>query len=246
MNGFLAGRIAGLPVTFDTSFALLVAMLAPDYLRAESREELVIGLLILSGGIASILLHELAHATAGRRCGVTPLFIELHGFGGACHFNQRPNKREQRVFVSLAGPMANFILWVLLGLLASGTRMLVRGPLTQAVETGSPDGALNLLFALYLVFSTLSSFNLGLFVFNLLPSFPLDGGKALSEYLSGHLDPASAIRIVAILGYGVCVWCLYLAFTSHGLWSIILAYSLFLANQQALANASNQSGPHST
>jgi hypothetical protein len=51
INGFLAGRIAGLPVTFDTSFALLVALLAPDYLLAESREELVVGLLILSGGI---------------------------------------------------------------------------------------------------------------------------------------------------------------------------------------------------
>jgi Zn-dependent protease len=170
----------------------------------------------------------------------------LHGFGGACHFNQWPEKREERVFVSLAGPMANFILWVLFGLLAGGTRMLVRGPLTQAMETGSPDGVLNLSFALYVVFSTVSSFNLGLFVFNLLPSFPLDGGKALSEYLSGLFHPASATRIVAILGYGVCVWRLYLAFTSHGAWSIVLAYSLFLANRQALANVSNQNGPHST
>jgi Zn-dependent protease len=244
MNGFVAGTIAGLPVVIDIGFALLVALLSVDFLSIESPERIIMGVTIISGFVGSVLLHELAHATAGRRCGVTPLFIQLHGFGGACHFSGQPAKPEGRIFISLAGPMANFILWVVFGLLASGVLTLGHTQLIAAMQTGlTQEGMLRLVFALHTALSLLAGLNLGLFAFNLLPSFPLDGGKALAEYLTRPLGPALATRVVVTLGYGVCVCCIYLAFVLHEEWSLIPAYYLFLANRRALANLSPSNGP---
>jgi Zn-dependent protease len=96
------------------------------------------------------------------------------------------------------------------------------------------SGVTRLAFALSMAFSTLSSLNFGLMVFNLLPSFPLDGGKALAEFLSARFDLAFATQVVAILGFGVVAWCLYRAFASQGIWMLMIGWSLYEANRQAL------------
>lgn len=231
MNGIAAGRIAGIPVVFDQTFVVLALLYAMGWLRAGSPEYIIVGVFAVVGGAASILAHEFAHAAAGRFCGVTPLFIELNGLGGACHFDRVANRRAERVFITLAGPAANFLLWAVFLWLANS----VLAVMPEAPDDGEPaSGWFRLGMSLYLSFSTLSSLNIAMCIFNLLPSFPLDGGKAMSELFAAKFDLAIGTRIIATLGFAVSAWCIYQALTTGSMWMLVLAYTLFLANQQAM------------
>lgn len=235
MNGFAAGRIAGVPIFLHSTFVVLVALYAVGFFRFGSPEYIIVGVFAVVGGVGSILLHELAHAMAARLCGLAPLYIELNGLGGACHYNRAPMKRADRVFISLAGPAANLALWGLFYWLSHWTMTLVSGADDLAEDTQTVSGWFRLGMSLYMAFSTLASLNIGLFVFNMLPSFPLDGGKALSEFFAAKFDLATGTRVIATCGFLVCAYCVYMGLTTRNTWTLVLAYSLFLANQQAMA-----------
>ena len=236
MNGFYAGRVAGVPVLFNSSFALLVVLFWSPYLYARSAEQLFIGLFVLIGGIASILLHELAHAAAGRLCKVDPLYIELHGLGGACHFSRVAMACGERIFISLAGPAANFALWGLFHWLGVGVQGLFLDTLDDAPTEAMESTRLQtLILCVSIALSTLAHLNIAMFVFNMLPSFPLDGGQAMAELFAKRWDLATGTRVMATLGFAVCAWCVYRGLVGHSFWMFVLAWSLYLANSQALA-----------
>lgn len=233
MNGFAAGRIAGIPIVFHSSFVMLALLYTLPFLRNVTPESIIVGVLVVTGGVGSVLLHELAHAFAARACGVRPLYIELNGLGGACYFSRDAQARSHRIFILLAGPAANIALLFVFTILSHGALTLA-SLYDLPDEDAIPGGMYRLAGALYMAAIMLSSLNLGLAIFNLLPSFPLDGGKALAEFLSGRFDLAFATRVVGGLGYAVCAWCAWRGLVSQSFWILFLAWSLFSANQQAL------------
>jgi Zn-dependent protease len=148
---------------------------------------------------ASVLLHELAHAVTARRCGLLVLRIDIHALGGLVLFWYLPLKRSQDFAITLAGPMANLaIALVTLVLLASvplePTTIEIDGRIF--IVLGTEKGFLEQLLrgSAYL--------NLGLCAVNLIPAFPLDGGKLV--YLV--IDKRWGSRVAALIvrtGYGV-------------------------------------------
>ena len=172
-----------------------------------------IGLLLIGGILLSILLHELGHAVAARMVGTSVTQIELTGLGGLVTFGSTlPRNGLKRAFVFLAGPAANLALMygcTYLGQMAS--------------QGGKP--------LIAVVLYQLSGINWFLLIFNMLPAFPLDGGRTLDALLGMVLGGIWAQRIVAVLG--VIVSLLVAAYAIQSLpGSIFMLFiAFFLAEQ---------------
>jgi Zn-dependent protease len=209
------GQIAGIPIFLDMFFVLILFVFAAPYFTSGDTQAMSGGLVIVAGLIASILLHELGHAAAGRLFNAHVSHIELTGLGGIAHFEKSlPKSILARTVIYLAGPAANLVLWLGLGVLAA--------PAFDANHT-----------MLGVAIATVALANFYFLCFNLLPAYPLDGGHTLDAWLGGVAGYRWAVRIVASLGILIAIG---LGFTSFpdNFWRMMLAFFLFQTNAQAL------------
>jgi Zn-dependent protease len=219
------GRVAGIPLFVDGSILLFALIwLMPS---ARDPESLLLGVIILAGVMFSVLLHELGHAFAGRMFGVGSSAIELNGLGGLCFYNSLPPHRLQRVVMALAGPAVTFLVW---RFCSSVTNLI-------AADTFGLDPVV--MGYIFYVLISIGQINLFMLIFNLMPSFPLDGGTALKELLAYWLNPFTANWIVGCLGMLVAAACVYLGTVlGYGSWMLLMAFLLFMANYQKLQHES--------
>ena len=210
-------KIARIPVLVDVTFIVLIVLWGSGYLQAGSTQMLSAGIVVVIGLAASILIHEFAHAFSGRYFGTRVAAVELNGLGGLCYWaSSLPRNAWARIAISLAGPASNLVLWLIFDQLADLAR-----------STRNP-------FVIH-VLSMLAIANWYLFVFNLLPSFPLDGGPALDDFLCQYIGGWQATRFVAYLGLLVALavgaWALQ---HGYGLWTLMLAALLAWSNWSVL------------
>lgn len=209
------GRIAGIAIYLDMLFVLVVIVFCYPYFTSGNTQLMSAGLIIVAGLLASILLHELGHAFAGRLFGANVSHIELTGLGGIAHFERSlPSSAFQRSIIYLAGPAVNLVLWQGFGALAGLSADMGRTMLALAI-------------------AVLSSANFFLLVFNLLPAYPLDGGRTLDAWLGVLFGGVWATRIVAVLGLLVAVGVALFALPS-AFFLMLVALFLAQANWQAL------------
>lgn len=171
-RGLRLGRIAGIPVTLDWTWfpiAFLLVLGISSSLAAElgTAGAIVTAVLLATGFFASILAHEFGHALVARRFGIRTESIALHVFGGVARLTSEPRRPIHELWIAAAGPAVS------LGL--AGAFFLVAAAIP--VETTRP------FIVAYLAASQLAWANLLLGVFNLVPGFPLDGGRILRAIL---------------------------------------------------------------
>lgn len=208
------GRIAGIPIYLDLMFVLIILVFGYRYFTSGNLQIVSLGLVVVSGVLVSILLHELGHAIAGRVFGVQTREIELTGLGGVARFaTALPRSALARSSIFLAGPAVNLVLWLGLEQGALSARSLDAPLLVRALVT-------------------LSMINFYLMAFNLLPAYPLDGGHTLDAWLGALVGPAWSIRVVAVCGLVVCAGLVYFALPTD-FWLLLLAFILFQANWAA-------------
>jgi Zn-dependent protease/CBS domain-containing protein len=187
-GGVRLGRIAGIEVLMDWSllliFVLILVSLAggvfpawhPDWSPG------LIWLTALGAAIlffVSVLLHELAHAVVGRRGGVTIRRITLFMLGGMAHMeNEAPSWRAELI-MALAGPFTSFALGILFAALAGA----IAGPIE--LNPQDPTAAFSALGPMPSLLAWLAQINIILAIFNLVPGFPLDGGRVLRAIMWG-------------------------------------------------------------
>ena len=176
--------IAGIRIEVHATFLLLVGAVA--LLRSDSTPLWVsVGELLIL--FACVLLHELGHALAARRYGIGTREIVLLPIGGVARLERMPEKPLQEIVVALAGPGVNLVLATLtaVALVANGVRP------EQALEragTGLPE---------FLLLA-----NLIMLLFNLIPAFPMDGGRVLRALLALAMPFPRATRIASLVGQG--------------------------------------------
>jgi Zn-dependent protease/predicted transcriptional regulator len=187
-------RLFGFEIRFDLTWLILVALVIwtlsadyfPDVYRHLPTETYVwMGVLTAIGVIASVIIHELCHSLVARRFGTEIEGITLFAFGGAAELRQEPPTSRAEFFMAAAGPVASFVLAAALYLIAT---------VLAAIRVPMP---------LIGVFAYLAGLNVILAVFNLIPAFPLDGGRLLRALLwarSGDLRRAT--RVAAAIGGG--------------------------------------------
>ncbi len=186
------GTLFGVPLKLHVTFVLLAIWIVP---WASSREEDVgTWLLILGLVVLCVILHELGHSMAARFYGIEAREIVLYPFGGITRLARAPRGLAE-LMVALAGPLINLILCVLFSILA----LLTTGSLAPDPDLGRVG----------FVLTALANANLLLFLFNLLPALPLDGGRALRGFLALGIAEAQATRLTVALsqafafGFGI-------------------------------------------
>ena len=181
------GRFAGIDVYLHLTFLLLLAFVGfSGYMSSGSITGAVEGVLFMLALFGSVVLHEYGHALTARRFGIPTRDITLYPIGGIARLERMPERPWQELVVAVAGPAVNVAIAVVLfgGLLATGN---LGWPNLSTLESGP-------------LLERLMYTNLSLALFNLIPAFPMDGGRVLRAGLAMYLNYALATRIAAGLG----------------------------------------------
>lgn len=186
------GRIAGIDLYVHVTFLILVGWVALSHYRArQSSADALIGVAFILCLFGIVVLHELGHALTARRFGIATRDITLLPIGGVARLERMPEDPKQELLVALAGPAVNVALAaILFVVLALGAGL---APYGDVVRIGG--GFLNQMFWV----------NVSLAVFNLLPAFPMDGGRVLRALLALRMDYVRATQIAAGVGQAVAV-----------------------------------------
>jgi len=147
-----------------------------------------------------VLLHELGHALAAKAYGIPTVDITLYPIGGVARMEKMPEKPVQELVVAIAGPLVNVVIIIVLGavLLAMGgldVEAMSTDPATWASQGGPIKSLLQILL----------SANVIMVVFNLIPAFPLDGGRVLRALLATRMEYAQATKLAAGIGQGLAL-----------------------------------------
>ena len=186
---------------------------------------------------ASIIVHELGHAVAARRRGVGVARIDLYLFGGLTQMNREPANPSEDLTIAVAGPMATVV--VILVCLAVDYAIVGGHRLTQAIELDAGVHITPVLLAL----SWLIPVNVLLLAFNLLPAFPLDGGKIAraavwritGDKRRGTVASARLGQLLALMMFAFGVYLLVAARSFSGLYTLGLAWILYSSARAAIA-----------
>jgi len=179
-------RVGGVPVRFHFTFILLLVFLV--FVGLDEKQSAVADAVFVAALFASVLLHELGHALVALRYGIRAVEIVMFPIGGVARLEREPRPREE-LWIAAAGPLVNVAIGgVILSIIA------LRGGLSAtAVETLTAPTDANL--AERIAFG-----NVILALFNLLPAFPMDGGRILRSVLALTRSEDEATQIASRAG----------------------------------------------
>ena len=186
------GKLAGIDVFIHFTFFLLLAWIAfIHYSQNQSVGAALTGIIFILVVFACVVLHELGHALTAKKYGIKTRDIILLPIGGVARLEKMPDKPKQELWVALAGPAVNIVIAALLGIYLYVTNSFTPiGQLATATAT----------FA-----ERIMAVNIFLVVFNMIPAFPMDGGRVLRALLATRLPYPKATQYAATLGQGIAV-----------------------------------------
>lgn len=173
------GRLFGIPVRVHATFPLVLILYAALAARSGTARDALLAAVLVLAVFACVVLHELGHSLVVRRYGIRVRDIVLFPIGGVARADSIPEKPRQEIAVAIAGPVVNFAI--------AGALFVA-----IAVRVIPPHGSG--------FFVDLAWVNLALGVFNLIPAFPMDGGRILRGLLSLRMPYLAATRRACAAG----------------------------------------------
>jgi len=209
------GRLFGIDTRVHASFLLLLLWAGwSSYTGGGTLLAGLLGVAFMIAVFASVVAHELGHALTARGFGIQTRQILLLPIGGVAQIEQKHMRPRVELLVALAGPVVSFLLAGVL--------------FTFAAIAG--DISLDSFIA------SLAWTNLGLAVFNMLPAFPMDGGRVLRAALAGRIGHLRATRIAATIGKAAALGFAALGlYTGHFMLLLLATFLFFAARSESAA-----------
>ena len=219
--------IFGTEVRIHLTFLLFLVWIWFSYYQVAGFTGAVQGVLFILALFACVLLHEFGHAFAARGFGIETPDITLLPIGGVARLNRIPDKPWQELVVAIAGPLVNVV---------------IAGVLIFVIHTSATLEQLEYLENSRIeLLAKLASVNEMLVLFNLIPAFPMDGGRVLRALLAMAMPYARATQIAAWIGQGLAVVFGILGIFGNPL-LIFIAFFIFVGAQQEAAMARFKGG----
>ena len=239
MNWYLAEfRLFGIDVKVHWSFVLVLAF--GGFLYGSGSAGWLVGsfygMLSMLLLFASVTLHEYGHALTARRFGVGTRSILLLPIGGVANLERIPEKPSQELAIVAAGPLVNVIIAVVLTPVA----MLLNGGNLAGVLSMNAVGANIQSPGLLNLVVFLVSTNLLLAIFNLLPAFPLDGGRLLRALLAYVMPYTRATRAAVVVGRLLAVLMAIYGMFSGAIGLLLIAFFVYVGGSAELESVSNR------
>jgi Zn-dependent protease len=221
------GAFAGIGIFVHWTFLLLIAFVVFVHLsEGHSFLRTLEGIGFILALFACVVLHEFGHALTGQRFGVRTRDITLLPIGGVARFERLPERPLHEFLVAIAGPLVNVVI---AGILFAA--IWATGSVDQALPfSGAEKTFTERLEGSFLV--RLMWVNIILVAFNMLPGFPMDGGRVLRAILATSLPYARATRIAAGVGQFTAVAFGLLGLLVFNPILILIAVFVFLGAQQ--------------
>lgn len=213
MSGFRLGKFFGIDIHIDWSWLLIFALVSwslssmfreihPQWSALTQWGLALLGALLF---FMSVLAHELAHSIVAKARGIPVKNITLFLFGGVSNIQKEPTSPMGELLIAIVGPLTSFLLGGIFLALGIGNAFLSNVPMTNSSGLLAQLGPLNTMFM------WLGSVNILLGIFNLIPGFPLDGGRVLRSILWAITDDVvKATRWASVVGQMIA-WLLILA-----------------------------------
>jgi Zn-dependent protease/predicted transcriptional regulator len=216
--------VAGIDILLHWTFSLLLVGLVAFYaVQGATFAAAGLGMSLVMALFACVILHELGHALMARNFSVPTRDITLYPIGGVARLQRIPEEPMKEFWIAIAGPAVNVVIAAIL------FAVIIVGGLT--IRPG------NILDPRIGFFATLMWLNIALVVFNLLPAFPMDGGRVLRALLAVRLEYTRATEIAASIGQGMAILFGLLGLISFNPILIFIALFVYLGAQQESRHA---------
>jgi Zn-dependent protease len=219
--------VAGIEIFVHWTFLLLIAWVA--YAASSAGPEAVVESILFTVLVfACIVAHELGHAMTARRFGIGTRDITLLPIGGVARLERMPEEPTQELLVALGGPAVTLLLAVGLGAVA----WTAWGPAAFLPPRAAADAPQAAQFVQINLVARLAEVNALLLAFNLLPAFPMDGGRVLRALLHYRLDYVQATQIAAAVGQAFAVLMGLVGVLLNGLVLVLIAVFVYFGARE--------------
>lgn len=213
-------NLAGIDVYVHWSFWLLPGWMLMSAMSSSGFVAAISTVTFLFAVFGCVVLHELGHALAARQFGIGTRDITLYPIGGVASLNEIPRSPVKELVIALAGPAVNVAI---AGAILGGSLLAGAGYHISLSRVPGWNFLTELMFV-----------NIGLVVFNLLPAFPMDGGRVLRSFLAMRLPYEQATTIAARIGKVAAILLGLIGLFSNGS-LVLVAMFVYLAAQAELA-----------
>ena len=217
--------IFGITIKVHITFILLPALVG-FMLLAEGPLVVLRGIIFTFIIFGFVTCHELSHSLVAKRFNVEVKDITLLPIGGVASMQGIPEEPKEEFLIAIAGPLFNLVMAALLFypvylIIGEGLRGM---SFMNVVEEGFSSWKSTLLYIFWI--------NPILAIFNLLPAFPMDGGRALRAYLAHRLGISKATRIAVALGHAFALLFGFIGLMSRWIILIVIAFFVYIAASQ--------------
>ena len=219
--------LRGIDVRLHFTFPLILLWAAFQFgATGGNVSSALFGVVVISLLFVLVTLHEFGHSFAAMHYGVPVKQIVLSPIGGVAQLQRIPDNPVQEFVISIAGPAVNFVIAVVMALFIP----LLGLGVTDFVTALSGTAGLTITA----VFAYIFTYNIFLALFNLIPAFPLDGGRVFRSLLAMKLDYGQATNIAAAVGKALAVMMGLYGLSNGGIFMVFIAIFIFTsAGQEA-------------
>jgi Zn-dependent protease/CBS domain-containing protein len=218
-GAFKLGNVAGIGIYIHWTFAILIIFIIfSNYQSGNNTQQIAWAVLFVLSIFVTVFLHELGHALAAKRYNIKTKDITMLPIGGLARLESIPEKPFEELVVAIAGPAVNIALALFTGLFITlpNTEVLV-------AELSNGVNAHNFFLNFLVV-------NVWLALFNLIPAFPMDGGRVLRALLAMKFERHIATNIAARIGQLLAIGFIFLGFYGNPM-LIFIGFFIFLGAQ---------------